>query len=180
MWLVKPSSCQYTSAVLLMTNDYRLSMLFIMIWNILIFSTLFTAYWCYIQSSLLQNPPQLQFYFCASFCHLHLIVYETYLKFSVLWQCWPQYLPVCYFLIGTWPFVVRSSSLLKIIWHWSNDGKTLMGENDVLIEKSVPVPLSNTNSQRTALGSNLGLHGDRPPTTHLSYGMVLLKGVKHL
>lgn len=127
-----------------------------------------------------KTTPQLQFYFCASFCHLHLIVYETYLKFSVLWQCWPQYLPVCYFLIGTWPFVVRSSSLLKIIWHWSNDGKTLMGENDVLIEKSVLVPLSNTNSQRTALGSNLGLHGDRPPTTHLSYGMVLLKGVKHL
>jgi hypothetical protein len=57
-------------------------------------------------------------------------------------------------------------------WIWSNGGMIVTGEHQRTQRKTCPTAtLTTANPTWTALGVNLGLHGEKPVSSHLYYGM---------
>lgn len=63
---------------------------------------------------------------------------------------------------------------MNIKEHWRDDGDKV--ELKYKKETFANVTLSTMNSTRTALGLNLGLHGEKLVTNCLAYGMLEYKG----
>ena len=66
-------------------------------------------------------------------------------------------------------FILLVSVVLGLRWVWSSGRMILKRENRNMWRKTYPTAtLSATNLSHTSLGSNVGIHSDRPAAIHMS------------